>query len=146
MPVEITVKGLAELKAKFAKAPKVYDAAEELTMRTSLLVLQESVPKYPPPPEGSSYRRTLTLGRSLGIGGEANIATVKKMGSGMREGRFGTRVKYAQFVIGEKTQAWMHQGRWWTMATVAGRAEAKILRLFKAMAEKLAAWLNSNTP
>ena len=58
------------------------------------------------------------------------------------EGEFGTSLSYAPDVIGEGTQKEMFVGRWWTMATVAKKAAAGVLRLHEAAMEELARWID----
>lgn len=148
MPVEIVVEGLDEIRARLQKAPEKFDAALKTTVETSLIVLHESVPPYPSANPASRYTRTGTLGRSIGSGmqggkaGAPDIYTVTKDGSGYR-GEFGTRLEYAPYVIDPDRQAWMHKDRWWTMKTLAERARAKIERLFQAMEQELARWLDN---
>ena len=114
------------------------------TMSDSLLVLHENVPPYPLKPPESDYRRTMTLAGSLGTspaGGRAGKPTVYSVsGSGSDvEGRFGTDLSYAKYVIDPQRQAYMHRpgykGRpgWWTMDTIKERANKKIQRIWQDM-------------
>lgn len=133
-----------DLFERMEKYPLILKSHLRTTMRNSMYVVHSSVPSYPAPPASSTYRRTGTLGRSLIIGnmGAGNILEIKDTGIGI-EGRFGTRLHYAQYVIGETTQAWMHRGRWWTMADLRQRAEPKVQKLFNRMGEALVKWLAS---
>jgi hypothetical protein len=108
------------------------------SMDKALFHVQDSVPDYPE--YQSSYRRTGTLGRSLHIGGMGNVKDVKQTGGDV-VGKFGTRVKYAQYVIGSETQA-RHMRHWWRMKDVKKKAEPGVRRIFEAMAKKVAGWLN----
>lgn len=143
----IEVKGLKELLARMQKYPVESAKAQALTMSAALITLWENVPPYPPAPPSSAYDRTGTLGKTLGVGesggvsGNPDIYTVKPLGGGF-EGRFGTKLSYAEYVIGDDTQAAVHQGRWWTMQVVANKASEKIVRLFNTLAEKLARFLD----
>jgi len=72
----------------------------------------QDLPGYPPPPAGSTYRRTGELGRRFSVGEvsvSANSATVP----------IGNNTPYAGFVVGPDMgsphQAWMHRGRWWQL-------------------------------
>ena len=139
--VKIEIEGLDELRKKFAQFPDQYKAVMAATLGASLDTLTESVPPYPPANPDSSYIRTGTLGRSLGAGGRPDIYE-QKIGAKMAEATWGTRVEYAPYVIGEKEQAKAHNGRWYTILTIAGKARPKIERLFEIATEKLAKWLN----
>lgn len=149
MPAEpiITIRGLDEVIQRMEQYPDELHKGMEAAMDATMLVLWENVPPYPPPPDNSSYRRTGTLGRTLGSsmsggksGGEPDIYEVRPIGSGF-EGRFGTRLEYAPYVIGDDTQAWMHY-QWWTISTVAIRATAKITKLWQLLGEKMARFLD----
>lgn len=144
--VEVT--GLKELIQRMSAFPATLAAKLAVTMSAALNVLWEKVPPYPPPPQDSSYRRTGTLGRSLGSsegggvsGGEPSIYTVRKLGGGNMEGKFGTNLEYAPYVIGEDSQSQAHVGRWWTIRTVAELAKEKIGQVFEKLGNDLAAFL-----
>jgi hypothetical protein len=136
------VHGLDELLRRMQQFPAELDKSANITMEASLLTLGENVPAYPSPPPNSGYDRTGTLGRTLGSsGGKADIFESKKVGGGF-EGRFGTMLEYAPYVIGDDTQAYMHAGRWWTIKDVAAKAAAKIERLWETLGDKMAAFLD----
>lgn len=140
--IEINDHGLSKRMAQF---PKEFDAVKDATMDASLLTLWENVPPYPERPNESSYDRTGTLGRTLGasmsgaISGKPDIYEKKKLGSEI-EGRFGTKLSYADYVIGE-SQAWMHY-IWWRLTDVKKSSEAKIISLWNLAAEKMAKFLD----
>jgi hypothetical protein len=142
----IEVRGLNELIDKMKAYPAELKKTLAITVTTALTVLWENVPPYPPPHEGSTYERTGTLGRSLGSsagggasGGEPDVFKVKALGSGF-EGRFGSNVDYAPYVIGDGTQnRYLYQ--WWTLKTIAEKSKGKIDRLFVTLGEKMAAFL-----
>lgn len=143
----IEVEGLKELTKRMQAYPVELHKAMSTTTSAALLVLWENVPPYPPAPANSTYDRTGTLGRTLGSGtgggvaGEPDIFTVKPLGKTDYEGKFGTRLDYAEHVIGDGTQAKVHQGVWWTMRTIAEKAAGKIGRLVDTLGEKMAAFL-----
>lgn len=143
--MKIVIEGLEEIRAKLRQYPQQYERAAQKTMDASLLTIQGSVPGYPSPPASSDYIRTGTLGRTLGSGGgRAEVYEVRSGGGGYIEGEIGTNLEYAPYVIGENTQAWMHQGRWWTFdGTVLKSAVPKIERLWQIMVEELAKWLDA---
>jgi hypothetical protein len=146
MTSSIEIRGLKELIERMQKYPRELQQSVGVTMDAAMLALHENVPPYPPPPGDSSYDRTGTLGRTLGSSegggrsGTPDVYEVREMGSTW-EGHFGTNLDYAPHVIGDDTQAWMHQGRWWTIKTVADKATDKINRMFGTLAEKLAKFL-----
>ena len=140
-PVEIEIKGLEPVIEKFRKAPKTINHEMNKTMNASLNLLHENVPPYAAKPADSTYRRTGTLGQSLGVsqsGKKAGKPTVYSVsGKGNNTvGKFGTNLSYAQYVIDDDRQAYMHQGRWWTMSTVLERAKTKIVQLWDAFIKK----------
>lgn len=144
----IEVKGLTELIDRMKAFPLELARVGALAMSASLNVLWENVPPYPPPPDGSRYVRTGTLGKSLGSspsggasGGSPSIYKVQKLGDGGFEGTFGTNLSYAEHVISDTNQAAVHAGRWWTIKTIAEKAAAKIESVWQAVAVKLAAFL-----
>ena len=151
MNIRIRTRGLDELIRRMDKFPDQLNKGMEEAMGETLLVMTENIPGYPPPPTGSEYRRTGTLGRTLGSsagGGKAgtpSIYTVTQIGGGW-EGRFGTNLEYAPYVIGDKStigisQAKQHQGRWWLLSSVAEKAMQKIERTWQRMADAMAKFL-----
>jgi len=148
MPIKMQVTGLDELQARFSKFPQAYNRNVKLTLRAALLTLWENVPSYPSPPPGSTYERTGTLGRSLGGGeqggkgfGEPDIYEIAKQGERFMHGDFGTRLKYAPFVIGDYEQA-ERMSYWWTIKDIAIDSKDKIVRLFQQMVRDLARFLD----
>ena len=143
--IKIETEGLNEVIQKMAKFPDRLNNEMNRTMRKSLDVLHENVPPYIAqvvPPE--VYRRTGTLGRSLGTnygGGKQGKPTVYSVTGTGKEivGEFGTNLSYAQHVVDPKRQAYMHKpgykGRpgWWTMDTIKQKAEAKIKQVWEDM-------------
>ena len=129
-----------DLLQRMAKYPKELDREMNKTTEVAVLHVHGSVPPYPAVPVGSTYDRTEMLGRSLAIGDGQNIKTVKRLGQGRYEGRFGTRLYYAPHVIGTLTQA-RHMRHWWTMKTVKDKAQAGIQKLFDKMAGRMVKFL-----
>ena len=134
-----------DLLERMARYPQELDEEMRTTAKKALYHLQGSVPEYPPPPAGSRYQRTGTLGRSLGLGGgAAEISQVARVGKGY-EATLGTRLEYAPYVIGsaedQPSQA-AHMNHWWTTVTIAEKAEPGIERLYNASAERMAAFLD----
>ena len=127
-----------DLRKRYRKYPKKLSDVMEVTTRFALTKIQSLVKPYPV--YRSSYRRTAQLGRSLGSGvGKADIQTTKKLGQGRFEGRFGTKLDYAEHVIGEKQAR--HMGHWWTIKNLRDDSEPEVENVFKKAMDKLARWL-----
>ena len=147
--MEAKVTGLDELIQKMNRYPRVFERVMKATMTAVLLKIWEKVPPYPAARPDSSYRRTGTLGRSLGTSmqgtkmGQPGIMRIKKMGAGDFSATFGTRLKYAPDVIGENQKP-AFAGRWWTLKGVARGAERDVIKIFEASAAAMARWLSSN--
>ncbi len=143
----IEVKGLGELERRFRQYPGVFAREQKKAMDEALLHVWGSVPSYPSAPPNSTYVRTGTLGRSLGVsmsggklGGQPDIYESKPLGSRGRMGRFGSRLGYAPHVIGESQTA-PFVGRWWTVKAIVARARQGVVRAFDDMARDLAEYL-----
>jgi hypothetical protein len=115
------------------------------TMEAAMLTAQEKIPGYPSKPAGSSYARTGTLGRTLGVGqtggaiGKPEIFVQKRIGQARYEGTIGTGLHYAQYVIGERQAR--HMTHWWTVKTWSRLAAKKIQRLYNNTMNQLARWI-----
>lgn len=147
---KVETHGLKEVVNKLQYFPKKLKALQKTGMDASMLVLWENVPPYPPPPGTSTYRRTGTLGRSLGssegggnAGGQPQIYQVKGLGSNTVEGRFGTKVSYAEYVIGENQAG--HMGHWWKLSSILEKASEKIVAVWQEIVQTAVDWLNSRT-
>ena len=107
-------------------------------MGRSLGRLQEGVKKYPQKKPESRYGRTMTLWHSLTNSqhGQA-IYSVTRVHGGV-EGRWGTNVPYAPYVIDKNRQAWMHKGRWWTLQGEAKRMIPLVVKEFDTAATNIA--------
>ena len=88
---------------------------------------------YPPPPSGSNYRRTVTLGRRW---------TTKPIRSADEVGReVGNKtVPYAPLVQSDELQAAVHRGRWQTDAQVLQQESPRLLRDVEEVLEQLMEW------
>lgn len=135
--LKIDVVGLEKVIAKMAQFPARLKVQMKRNMMASLDVLQENVPPYPAPPPTSTYRRTGTLGKSMG-GGSMKPAIYNVYGSGIDTvGKYGTKLSYAKFVIDPEQQAYMHRGRWWTTETMVEKAKNKIIKIWNDMIRTL---------
>ena len=144
MPVEIELHGLEETIEKMKESPRALRRLMKLGMENSLLALWENVPPYPRKPADSTYDRKGILGKTLGVdmnGGK--ISTKPDIyrvidRSERFEGRFGTKLKYAPYVIGDVEQARVHRERWWTMSKIAENAKDKITQIWDRLVEEIA--------
>lgn len=135
----IEIEGIDELIKKYDKMPKNINDKMNKTMEASLRALNSKVPGYPPQRENMvrPYKRTGTLGRSIGVGG-AKPTVYSITGSGGNiQGRFGTDLSYAKYVIDEKQQAYMHKNWWWTLDFVARRSKDTIVSLWNRVIQAL---------
>lgn len=137
--IDIDINGLDRAIQKMSKFPEKMKAEMNRNMHASLDVLNENVPAYPPKPESSKYIRTGTLGKSIGssmaggkTGTKPTVYSVTGTGGNI-QGRFGTNLSYAKYVIDSKQQAYMHRGRWWTLDNVKENAKSKIMKIWQDM-------------
>jgi len=113
--------------------PELHDAAE-----ASLLNMVGPMMAYPDEPPGSTYDRTMTLGRTW----NAAVPEFGPMGEDF-EARLSNPTPYGPYVQDEVMQAWMHQGRWQTAQEVvlnlAPDTEAYFNRALDNVAAKIEA-------
>ena len=145
---QIEVHGLEELQMRMQQFPLEYTKTMAKTTVTAMLVLQEQLGKpqfrYPPKPTGSSYDRTGTLGRSIGITesgariGTPSIWKVRRVGGYNFQGHFGTNLNYAPRVIGSRgQQSEFFAQYWWRLEQIIGPSYRKIVQVYEAAA----AWM-----
>jgi len=149
--ISVEQRGMKEILTAMQHFPKELKKVSQIGMNASMLVLWENVPSYPSQPEGSTYDRTGTLGRTLGSsesggkgGGKPDVYTVKSLGamSGY-EGNFGTNLNYAEYVIGEGQAK--QNAHWWHLTDIIPKAEPKITKIWEGIMQKLAAFLNAKS-
>lgn len=136
-----------DLQRRLEHFPAEFDQAREKATADALRYIHQQIPAYPPPPPNSKYIRTGNLGAGLGktmggqVMGQPSIWRVRNVGEGY-EGEIGSsRPHYNVYVIGSKTQAWMHRGRWWIMKHVAEDTRAGVVKIWRDAMEKLANYL-----
>jgi len=125
--VTVEVEGLDEAIRRFGDTGLVRNVLKD-KMHKSVKHLHGRVTTYPPPPPGSTYRRTdiLKLGWTTKVEGRGADLT----------GRVGTAIPYARYVMGEGMQAAIHQGRWPTAEAIARDDTPQIIGYFsEGMAE-----------
>ena len=129
--LKVDLTELEKFVGRVKQIPRWYEQVTRIIMDASLLIVWSEVPPYPAPPPNSSYKRTGTLGRTLGVSGEGGISGKPDIFGSKRSGRehigrFGSRLNYAPYVIGQE-QSKAHQGRWWTIREVRDAAEPKVV-------------------
>jgi len=117
-------KDLQELTQALADFPRIAAGDVRAGVEKALLLLQGRAAEYPPARQGSTYRRTGTLGRLwtsatrvVELGGESGAFV---------QGRVGNAVPYARFVQGPSDQAAIHRDRWLTTEQVVEQADQEI--------------------
>ena len=128
--MKIILKGFDEFDKKMALLANVSVWGKPI-MDKAVKYVHQQVPDYPPPPDGSRYRRTFTLDRSI-------TTEVKSVTGNDIVGSIGTKTVYAPWVISsEKTtggrgpQAKQHKGRWYTLQDVVWKQSDKVRQIFE---------------
>jgi hypothetical protein len=151
MPGNLRYDDLDKLLRRWQVMPAKVAKAIGFTMRAALDVIHSEVPSYPER-LSSSYERTGTLGRSLGVSmggspmGKPDIHEIRRSSRGYRA-KFGTRLEYGPHVIGSRAfqQIQPFKRYWWTLPdTVAKRAEPRLQKLVEKLADSIAKWANKN--
>lgn len=137
MEVRITVTD-AQVRAALARSQQRIGPALQSAMRDATSYVLRQVRVYPPPPSGSTYRRTGTLARSWFVapfeqtGDGGLIGRVVNNGN-LTQTRSG--IPYSRYVQDRDMQAWMHRGRWQTYQDVAEQSNDAIQEMFRARVE-----------
>ena len=129
----IKIEGVPRAHRKLDSLDDISDILRK-PMDRALLRLANVMSVYPPPPPGSTYRRTGTYGRRWTTATrEIPTATAKRI-----EGRIGNNTSYGPVVGSKEFQAKVHQNRWTTDEDMAAQEEAWIGDQFeKAMDDKV---------
>ena len=130
----LRVKGLDKVQRKFKRFPEDFEKGLRTATMDAVLHVQETLPKYPPKPATSTYRRTGTLGRTITslVGRHPDaLSRVKALGSAV-VGLVGTKLKYARFVIDADQQAG-HMRHWWTLQGSFEGARREIVKIYERM-------------
>jgi len=129
----ITLEGAPRAKRKLNDLDDISDILRK-PMDRALFRLAEKMSVYPPPPPGSTYRRTGTYGRRWTTASrEIRTATATRI-----EGRIGNNTVYGPVVGSKQFQAKIHKDRWGTDESVAEKEEKWIGDQFdKAMQDRV---------
>ena len=126
---QIEVIGLSKLNAKLGRIQNNVTPGLIKTTKKATLLVHSNLPGYPPPPAGSTYRRTGLLGRTI-------TTDVKSLGNEV-VGVIGTITKYAPWVISKKRvgnrgpQSRAHKVRWWTLQEEVARHRKAIVGMYR---------------
>ncbi len=154
-----------DLLQRMEKYPKELDKRMMSSLLKALYAIQGEAPSYPAPSrkpfkfksekqrryvmaligEGKvPYKRRAAggLGGSLRVGAGSSITERKSLGGGHYMAALGSRLDYAKWVIGTDQQAQYHRGTWWTVKEWADRARPKVVKVFEALTNELAAFLD----
>lgn len=127
--MKIVVRGLDQLNRKLDGITRDVQPALRKATEKAVLYAHGQVPEYPAPPDGSTYRRTGTLGREIGT-------EVRGLGKEI-VGVLGTTTVYAPWVISSEAignrgpQAKVHKGRWYTLQGVVIKAKDGIVKIYE---------------
>ena len=151
MSVQIEIRGLDKLLAKLE--PRHVQTALRTGMNRGLDIAQAAVKEYPPPHSGPGpgfvsarqrrwffwalrmghihvpYRRTFKLRNQW-------TRSVQSL-SNRFEGKLTSQTGYAKWVISKATQARIHQGRWWTLESMAPGLGFRIHKAFETTIENM---------
>lgn len=109
--ISITITGTEDLIRRFDAAQR--NDIYRPPMVRSLGRLQGAMAEYPPPPTGSTYRRTGDYGRLWTQDIDENSDGITgTIGNAVRDRRYGRA--YGPYVGSAEQQARVHQGRWGT--------------------------------
>ena len=126
MTVGIRIDGLDRLVRKLGRLRAFSKLREPL--ERGLATLHEAIAVYPPSPEGSTYRRTGTLGRRW----TTEVQTLTQF-----RGVLGNNTIYGPYVQDKDKQARVHRGRWQTIQSVVKAKRAAVVADFLAVLRRL---------
>ena len=130
--IQIRIRGVAELDKKLGAFSSGLQLVVEDASRKAVTYVWSEIPDYPAQPLGSTYQRTLTLGRTISAWAGVMRDALSRIepAFGMVKAFLGTALNYAHWVIDEDDQAWMHKGRWWTLQGVVRGARDGIAQVY----------------
>ncbi len=132
--IGMKIKGLDKLNQKMNKlGSSIQPMLQDTTMK-AVLYVHSKVPNYPPAPAGSTYRRTLTLFRTITtlMGSYPDALSRVESLFGMVRGIVGTKLNYAGFVIDETQQTNTHKNNgWWVLQKVVLSLKSDIKKIYE---------------
>lgn len=127
MELKLDVRGFDEVMGALERSPGVVEGAFRPAVTAALIMLAGEMKVYPPPPPGSGYVRTLTLGRTWSALAPEFVVD----GNGFW-GRIGNPTPYAPYVQDRERQAGQHRGRWQTDGEVLEWKRGEVEAYFEA--------------
>lgn len=121
------IEGLEKLVQGLDKAASDFEPTMKKGMGKAITHVHDQIPAYPAAPSGSTYVRTLELGRKL-------FSKVDNIGGDIA-GVIGDPIVYAPWVISKVPvgtrgpQAAVHQGRWWTLQDEVDDSMPQVLKI-----------------
>lgn len=132
MRLDMELQGDEALTAALRQASQIVGQEAQKASDASLLLVAADLKQYPQEPPGSSYVRTLTLGRTWAAADPEWQAAP----SGF-EGKIGNPTPYGPYVESQEHQAAVHQGRWPTDEGVLASNFNRIKAHFEAAARRI---------
>jgi len=133
MTNQIRIYGLKELNKKLVDFGEGLPSEMQKITKEAVIYVHGHLPNYPPAPANSSYRRTMTLWRTLtGMVGSVPdaLSRVEKLFGEVR-GYIGTRLKYAPWVIDRDEQQAIHKEHgWWNLQDEIVKMKDGIVKMY----------------
>lgn len=133
MAEKIIIHGMDKAMHNLQEIANIQPEIENLTLE-AVIYVHSQMPEYPPAPADSSYRRTLTLFRTLTtlMGSYPDASSRVESLSDRVVGLVGTTLEYAPYVIDETLQTAVHKGNgWWVLQDVVLGSEAGIRAIYQ---------------
>lgn len=140
MPINVQIKGMEKISKDIGVLTNKIPGYLDKTTTRAVLYVHENIPDYPPAPPNSTYRRTMTLFRSVttmqGKHPQALSRIEPRFGSVV--GIVGTRLSYAPWVIDKSRQTKVHKGHgWWNLQDVVRNLRSGIVNVYREGLKKL---------
>lgn len=130
----VRMEGLEQLQGKFNRFSGDLPKEMQSITKEAVIYVHGHLPKHPPAPAFSTYRRTLTLWRTLtGFVGSVPdaLSRVEKL-FGDVKGFIGTRLKYAPWVIDRDNQTAVHKANnWWNLQDEVVKMKEGIINVYR---------------